>query len=142
MTEVAEMRTRLALAKSKHKTIWEVKEIAGGLLDIELLAQACALIGNILENDPKGQLTLAAKQGIITSQDALHLIETHSLLSQIQHISRLLVTGAFNIETLGKAGLSHILTATGFKDKVTLEAAMLSKTTDAETLILKYLSKN
>lgn len=141
MTEVVEMRTRLAQAKSKNKTIWEVKEIAGGLLDIELLAQACALIGNILDNDPKGQLTLAAEQGIITSQDALHLIETHSLLSQIQHISRLLVAGEFNIETLGKAGLSHILTATGFVDKVTLEAAMMSKTTDAEALILKYLSK-
>lgn len=141
MTEVSEMRDRLAQSKSKNRSVWEVKEIAGGLLDIELLAQACALIGHILENDPKGQLTQAAEYGLLDASDTAKLIETHSLLSQIQHISRLLVTGAFNIESLGTAGLAHILTATGFADKVTLEAAMMSKTRDAEAVILKYLSK-
>ncbi|MEH6360510.1 MAG: glutamine-synthetase adenylyltransferase, partial [Amylibacter sp.] len=141
LTEVSEMRDRLAQSKSKNKSVWEVKEIAGGLLDIELLAQACALIGNILENDPKGQLAQAAEYGLLDADDAAKLNETHSLLSQIQHISRLLVTGTFNIETLGKAGVSHILTATGFTDKVTLEVAMMSKTRDAEAIILKYLSK-
>lgn len=140
MDEVAEMRTRLARSKFKNKTIWEVKEIPGGLLDIELLAQACALICNIQENDPKGQLMLAADCGQITANDALHLIETHSLLSQIQHINRLLVSGTFNIDTLGEAGLSHILSVTGFDDRVTLEAAMVSKTSGAEVIILKYLS--
>jgi glutamate-ammonia-ligase adenylyltransferase len=138
--EVSEMRTRLAQSKSKSNTVWEVKEIPGGLLDIELLAQACALICNILENDPKGQITLAAKHGLLKPQDAAHLIETHFLLSQIQHTSRLLVTGAFDIDTLGKAGLSHMLTATGFTDRMTLEASLRSKTSDAETIILKYLS--
>ena len=138
--EVADMRKRLAQSKSKNITVWEVKVIPGGLLDIELLAQACALIGNILENDPKGQLKLAAKHGLLSPQDTAHLIDTHDLLSQIQHISRLLVTGAFDIKVLGKAGLSHILTATGFSDRVTLEAALASKTNDTEAIIMKYLS--
>jgi glutamate-ammonia-ligase adenylyltransferase len=139
-TGVVEMRARLAEAKSKDKTIWEVKEVAGGLLDIELLAQAYALIGHISENDPKGQLALAAENNLISSPDALHLIETHSLLTQVQHTSRLLVSGEFDIETLGEAGLSHILSATGFDDRTTLEAALVSKTADAEAMILKYLS--
>lgn len=138
--DVSEMRERLAETKSKDKSIWEVKEVAGGLLDIELLAQACALIGNFFENDPKGQLTLAADKGLIASPDALHLIETHSLLTQVQHTSRLLVSDEFDIETLGEAGLAHILSATDYHDRTTLEAALVSKTTDAEAIILKYLS--
>ncbi len=141
MSEVAQMRDRLAQSKSKDKTIWEVKEVAGGLLDIELLAQAFALIGNILENDPKGQLKLAVKHGLVETDDATTLIDTHTLLSQIQHISRLLVAGTIDIDALGQAGLSHILTVTGFTDKVTLEAEMMSKTKGAEAIIMKYLSK-
>jgi glutamate-ammonia-ligase adenylyltransferase len=117
-----------------------VKEVAGGLLDIELLAQAFALIGNILENDPKGQLKLAEKQGLLEADDATTLIETHTLLSQIQHISRLLVAGTIDIDALGQAGLNHILTATGFADKMTLETEMMSKTKGAEAVIMKYLS--
>ncbi len=140
LSEVTEMRERLAQSKSKNKTIWEVKDVPGGLLDIELLAQAYALIGNILENDPKGQLELAAKQGLLEIDDVEQLIVTHNLLSQIQHISRLLVSGTFDINTLGQAGLTHILTVTGYDDKMTLETAMMSKTKGAEAIILKYLS--
>ncbi len=140
MTELTVMRDRLAQSKSKNKTIWEVKEFPGGLLDIELLAQGCALIGNILLNEPKRQISAAAEQGLLEMDDAHALIETHNLLSQIQHISRLLVAGAFDIDALGQAGLSHILTVTGFVDKVTLEAEMMSKTKGAEAIILKYLS--
>ncbi len=140
LSEVTEMRERLAQSKSKNKTIWEVKDVPGGLLDIELLAQAYALIGNILENDPKGQLELAAKQGLLEIDDVAQLIVTHNLLSQIQHISRLLVSGTFDINTLGQAGLTHILTVTGYDDKMTLETAMMSKTRGAEAIILKYLS--
>jgi len=139
-SDVTEMRTRLAQSKSKNTTLWEVKEIPGGLLDIELLAQACALICNIMENNPKGQLSLAVDHGLLTAEDAKHLIDTHNLLSQVQHTGRLLVTGAFDIEVLGKASLSHILTATGFTDRVTLEAALRSKTGDAQEIIMKYLS--
>ncbi len=140
LTDVADMRQKLSETKSKDKSIWEVKEVKGGLLDIELLAQACALIGNILENDPKGQLALAAEAELLSSDDALILIETHSLLSQVQHISRLLVTGSFDVNTLSQSGLDHILSVTGFADNATLEAAMMSKTKDAERIILQYLS--
>ncbi len=139
-SDVTEMRARLAQSKSKNTTLWEVKEVPGGLLDIELLAQACALICNIMENNPKGQLSLAVDHGLLTAEDAKHLIDTHNLLSQVQHTGRLLVTGAFDIEALGKASLSHILTATGFTDRVTLEAALRSKTSDAQEIIMKYLS--
>ncbi|KAB7615887.1 glutamine-synthetase adenylyltransferase [Amylibacter sp. SFDW26] len=140
LADVADMRKKLGETKSKDKSIWEVKEVKGGLLDIELLAQACALIGNIVENDPKGQLVLAAEAGVLPSDDALTLIETHSLLSQVQHISRLLVTGSFDVNTLSQAGLDHILSVTGYDDNATLEAAMMSKTRDAEQVILQYLS--
>jgi hypothetical protein len=94
----------------------------------------------VLENDPKGQLTLAADQGAMMQEDAHYLIENHSLLTQIQHISRLLVAGEFDINALSKAGLSHILTATGYKEITALEDAMMSKTKDAEAIILKYLT--
>jgi [glutamine synthetase] adenylyltransferase / [glutamine synthetase]-adenylyl-L-tyrosine phosphorylase len=141
-SEVAKMRARLAENKSRDKSAWEVKEVPGGLLDIELLAQACALVCNILENEPKSQLSKVAELGVVSSDDALHLIRTHSLLSQVQHVSRLLVSGTFDIEDLGKAGLTHILAATGYADKKTLEAALMSKTEDAEAIILRYLSQN
>ncbi len=140
LTDVMDMRTRLAKSKSKDKSVWDVKQVAGGLLDIELLAQAMALIGHICENDPKGQLSHAAQSGLMKPEDALHLIETHSLLSQIQHISRLLVAGAFDIDALGGAGLKHILTATGFTDQKTLETTLMSKIKRAEKIILMYLS--
>jgi len=140
LRDVADMRHKLSQTKSKNKSIWEVKEVRGGLLDIELLAQAFTLIGNIVENAPQAQLALVADRGLIARNDALALIETHMLLSQIQHISRLLVTGRFDLSDLGQDSVDHILSVTEFADTATLEAAMKSKTKDAERIILQYLS--
>lgn len=137
--DVRDMRARLAQTKSGNTSFWDIKEIPGGLLDIELLAQTFALIGHIKANAPQDQLSAAAKQDLISKHEGLHLIITHKLLSQIQHICRLLLTGSPDIKTLGQAGRAHILKATGFSNQTALETDMKSKITKSETIIQKYL---
>jgi len=142
LQDISDMRQRLAKAKPKATTIWDIKEAPGGLLDIELLAQGLALLGGCTEMDPKAQLAQAAQNDLIPSDAALVLIKTHRLLGTIQHIGRLLVHGVFDIAKIGQAGMAHILSATGFKNRKALEETLNLKIRQSEQIIVSYLKAN
>ena len=103
--DVRDMRRRLADAKANKAGDWDVKDRAGGILDIELLAQMFCLLGAGKGAEPRQQLADAALDGVVSVQDSTVLSEVHKLLCSFQQAHRLLMDGAFDPNRLGHGGL-------------------------------------
>ncbi|MCP5072354.1 MAG: bifunctional [glutamine synthetase] adenylyltransferase/[glutamine synthetase]-adenylyl-L-tyrosine phosphorylase [Rhodobacteraceae bacterium] len=138
-SDVRDMRSRLAEAKSARAGDWDVKDRAGGLLDIELLAQMLTLLGKQSADEPKRQLDAAAQAALIDRSDADELIQAHQLFSAFQHAHRLLYDGAFDPNRLGRDGMDFVLSVTNYEHAEDIQAAIVQKTNAAEQIILRYL---
>lgn len=139
ISDVAEMRDRLAQSKSSTDDIWDVKSHKGGLLDIELVAQTSGLLGAGLSSVPQKQLEDAVRLGEISGKTGQVLIETHRLLANVQHISRLLVKGTFDPRHLGQGAEKHLLKSAKFDSLEDLERALAEGYEKCEAIIDAFL---
>ncbi len=136
--DVAEMRERIA-ANRKGVDVWDVKTGAGGLLEIELLAQTLALVSRATERHPKKQLSAAAAAEWINPSDLAVLTGTHDLLVQVQHVQRLLAEERFDMNKLGFGGQSVLLALTGRETLDELENHLHAGTSDCDRIIGRVL---
>lgn len=109
LEDVREMRAKLASAKAEKADLWEVKDRAGGLLDLELGAQTLALLAGGGDRSPRVQIEAAKK-------DAKDLVSGHRFLSAVQQAQRLLVDGTFDPDRLGQDGLNFLCAFTDLPD--------------------------
>ncbi len=92
LRDTADMRRRLT--EAQRETIpWEAKSGPGRLLDIDLAAAASTLIGNGWPRDPAHQL---ASADLFTAEEQAVLMETHTLLWNVQASARLLTGGTMD----------------------------------------------
>ena len=99
LAEVAEMRSRIAQAKAPAGP-WDAKIGPGRLQDIELLAQAGALLaGTTARHIPDG-LTAACTVGLIDKQEAETLKQAYTRCWALQCAGRLLSAEPLGEETL------------------------------------------
>ena len=112
--DVIDMRRRLSenTPIEKKESIWECRLGKGKLLDIELLAQAGALITNCTERDIGSQLMASSEKGLITADEYEELFTHYSLLRQIMQVARLTVEGNFSPETTGQGVIEILLQQT------------------------------
>lgn len=112
--DVIDMRRRLAenTPVEKKESVWECRLGKGKLLDIELLAQAGALITNCLERDIGSQLRTSSDRGLITTNEYEELLAHYFLLRQIMQVARLTVEGNFSPETTGQGVIEILLQQT------------------------------
>jgi glutamate-ammonia-ligase adenylyltransferase len=107
LQEVAEMRARLAAAKAADGT-WDAKNGPGRLQDIELLAQAGALLQGGSASQISSGLDAAAKSGIISGADTQILKEAYSICWALQSATRLLSAKVLRSDQLGQAGKAFL----------------------------------
>lgn len=126
--DVAEMRERL---RKEHGTddLWSPKHLAGGLVDIEFIAQYLQLRHaaenpDMLAGDTVSVLTRARADGLIDETLAADLIEAAGLWRNLQGILRLTVEGRFDAETAAPALKTVIARACGAVDFDTLVQTM------------------
>ncbi len=112
LKDVTEMRARLAEAKPL-KSGWEAKPGLGRLQDIELLAQALALLAGDSACKAHGQIAAGTRLGMLTQDEAQTLTETYDLLWQLQMASRLLADGPLDPDAIGEGGSALLLRLTG-----------------------------
>lgn len=111
--EVSEMRERIAQLKIEKSDNWPVKKPLGGVLDLELLAQALSLLDNGEHRRPLDQFRHALKQGAIREADAERLTTALNLFSKIEHLKRLLGVEHFNTNDLSDAAIALFIEVTG-----------------------------
>ena len=124
--DVADMRRAIAQEKGEDD-VWDLKLAAGGLVDIDFIAQYLQLVHasekpEILSVSTLQVLDNAARLGVLPQSDTEILRSATRLYHDLTQIIRLCVTGKFNPETSGE-NLLHVMSRAGdTPDFSTLEA--------------------
>jgi len=110
LRETAEMRARIAAAKQPGSVL-DAKIGAGRLQDIELFAQAGALISGETVRDVASGLAAAQSAGLLSAQDVTALNTAYARIWTLQSAERLISPDALDPETLGQAGQNLLVRA-------------------------------
>ena len=116
LVDVASMRARIE-TEMPAKSLWHLKQVRGGLTDIDFIAQYLQLRHakaqpRVLDPSTQGALAKLAEAGVIGGALATRLIETVTLLRALQNHLRLTVGEDFDEET-APAGLKAALAKAG-----------------------------
>jgi glutamate-ammonia-ligase adenylyltransferase len=114
--DVAEMRRAIALEKGEDD-VWDLKYVAGGIVDIDFIAQYLQLVHaadkpEILDVSTLQVLDNAARLGVLSHSAAEILRAAARLYHDLTQILRLCVSEKFRPETSGE-GLLRILARAG-----------------------------
>lgn len=126
LQEVAQMRTRLAAAKPP-KGVWDAKNGAGRMMDIELLSQAGALTSGSAARDVGAGLAGAVSAGWLPQEDADWLGDSYSLFWQVQSAARLLSAKPVSGGSIGEGGAGFLCRTTGFETLAALEQELTAR---------------
>ena len=141
--DVLEMRRAIAEEKGEND-IWDIKNAAGGMVDIEFIAQYLQLIHaaakpDILDVSTGQVLDNAARLGVLSQSDADILRAASRLYHDLTQIIRLCVTEKFKPETAGEDLLRVLTRAGDAPDFSSLEARVRETQSDVREVFLKLL---
>lgn len=144
LCSVAQMRARIAAAKAQNDP-WDPKLGRGRMQDIELFAQAGALVSGQLgagtsvsgtcARGVDAGLGQAAQLGWVTPPEAAHLVRTHALCWTIQVGARLISDAALDPDALGAGGCRFLTGLTETADIETLWSQLDQTTTRAAAIL-------
>ncbi len=124
--DVREMRQAIAQEKSEDAP-WDLKYAAGGLIDLEFIAQYLQLVHaaampDILDTSTAAVFDNAARLGVLSMEDAEVLRPATRLFHDLTQILRLCLAGPFDPSTAGAGLLGLLARAADVPDFATLEA--------------------
>jgi glutamate-ammonia-ligase adenylyltransferase len=124
--DVVEMRAAIAADKGDSDR-WDLKYVAGGLIDLEFLAQYLQLIHaadhpDILDTSTVRALNKAWRLGLVAPADAEVLRPAARLYHNLTQILRLCLAGRFDAKSAGPELLGLLVRAADVPDFATLEA--------------------
>ena len=141
--DVADMRRAIALEKGEDD-VWDLKLAAGGLVDIDFIAQYLQLVHaadkpEILSVSTLQVLDNAARLGVLPQAEAEMLRSATRLYHDLTQILRLCVTGKFNPETAGE-NLQRVMARAGdTPDFSTLEARVRETQAEVRRVFLEIV---
>jgi glutamate-ammonia-ligase adenylyltransferase len=126
--DVVEMRKAIATEKSDGER-WDLKYVAGGLIDIEFIAQYLQLVHaartpEILDTSTVHVLDKAWRLGLIAAEDAEVLRPAARLYHDLIQILRLCLPGAFDPREAAPGLLALLARAADVPDFARLDAYM------------------
>ena len=126
--ETRTMRALIAKEKGDSDS-WDLKLAAGGLIDIEFIAQYLQLAlarqhPDLLDVSTRKVLDSAGRKGLITPEQAEILIDAHRLYTNATQFMRLSVSGPFDPAKATAGVKRRIAAAINFPDFEALAAAL------------------
>ena len=142
-TDVADMRRAIALEKGE-KDVWDLKYAAGGLVDIDFIAQYLQLIHaahkpDILDVSTLQVLDNAARLGVLPQASVEILRSAGRLYHDLTQILRLCVTGKFKPDVAGDDLLRVMARAGDAPDFSSLEARVRETQTEVRRVFLEIV---
>jgi glutamate-ammonia-ligase adenylyltransferase len=127
--DVAEMRGAIAKEKSESNR-WDLKYAAGGLVDLEFIAQYLQLVNayrfpEILDTSTAGVLDKAWRFQLLPVEDAEVLRPAAQFYQNLTQILRLCLSGPFDPKDAGAGLLDLLARATDVPDFATLDATLI-----------------
>jgi glutamate-ammonia-ligase adenylyltransferase len=143
--DVVEMRSAIAKEKG-DKERWDLKYVAGGLIDIEFIAQYLQLIHahrlpDILDTSTARVLDKAWSLRVLTVEDAEILRPAVELYQDLTQILRLCLPGIFDPKTAGSGLLRLLARAADVPDFATLEATVIDTQAKVRESFVRILGK-
>ena len=139
LADVADMRARIAVTKVPEG-IWDAKIGPGRLQDIELMAQAGALLQGSAARDVDSGLDAACAAGVIDAQGAATLKTAYALVWALQSAARLLSPSVLSTDTLGQAGAQFLMRSLAADSLAELETRLQQSHAQADEIITNALS--
>jgi glutamate-ammonia-ligase adenylyltransferase len=126
---VRDMRAMIAQEKGESDP-WDLKLAAGGVIDIEFIAQYLVLRHgadhpDLLTPETAQTLANAGRLGLIPAADADRLVEAHRLYSTVVQMMRLTTEGAFDPGHIARGVLRRIAAAADCPDFSRLERQLV-----------------
>ena len=143
--DVIEMRGAIAKEKGDRDR-WDLKYVAGGLIDIEFIAQYLQLVHahdkrEILDTSTARVLDKAWRLRLLAVEDAEVLRPAVQLYQDVTQILRLCLPGAFDPKTAGPGLLRLLARAGDVPDFAALEATLTETQTRVRESFVRILGK-
>jgi glutamate-ammonia-ligase adenylyltransferase len=143
--DVVEMRATIAKEKGDADP-WELKYAAGGLIDIEFIAQYLQLVHaatlpDILDTSTARMLDRAAHAAVLEAEDAEVLRPAVSLFHGLTQILRLCLPGAFDPKSANAGVLALLARAADLPDFPALQAHVLETQRQVRESFVRILGK-
>ena len=143
--DVVEMRSAIAKEKG-DKERWDLKYVAGGLVDIEFIAQYLQLIHahrvpDILDTSTARVLDKAWSLRVLTAKDAEVLRPAVELYQDLTQILRLCLPGTFDPKAAGSGLLPLLARAGDVPDFAALEATVIDTQAKVRESFVRILGK-
>jgi len=143
--DVVEMRAAIAKEKGDRER-WDLKYVAGGLIDIEFIAQYLQLIyayqlPGILDTSTARVLDRAWALRVLPVQDAEILRPAVQLYQDLTQILRLCLPGTFDPKTAGPGLLRLLARAADVPDFATLDATLIDTQAKVRESFVRILGK-
>jgi glutamate-ammonia-ligase adenylyltransferase len=127
--DAVEMRRAIAAERGEEER-WDLKYAAGGLIDLEFIAQYLALVHavrkpEILDTHTGRLLEAAQTLGVLDAADGEILRSAFALYHDLTQILRLCLVGKFDPAAAGPGLLVLLTRAGGLPDFATLEAHLI-----------------
>ena len=139
-SDVSAMRAKLAVAKPGAGRL-EAKFGPGRLMDVELLAQTCALITGSPLRGVTAQIDAGVKGGVLSVSDQTTLMNAYTLCWPLQAAARLLSEPALDFAALGIGGRDFVLRETGMSGEAALLLQLGSVAAEAATVVTGILGQ-
>ena len=143
--DVVEMRAAIATEKGDSDR-WTLKYVAGGLVDLEFIAQYLQLVHaaekpEILDTATARVFEKAARLGVLAPEDADVLRPATRLYQNLTQILRLCLPGPFDPKVAGPGLLSLLARAADVPDFTTLEAHLAETQARVRASFVRILGK-
>ena len=118
--DVSAMRARVHAAKPAQG-VWDARNGAGRIMDIELAAQTVALMAGSPARSVERQIAAGAGR-YMPDSDAHSVLVAYRLLWRVHAAARLLTEAVLDMDSLGEGGRAFVLRETGAADPAALAA--------------------
>ena len=140
---VREMRALIAREKGETDP-WDLKLAAGGVIDVEFIAQFLALRhgaahAGVLAVEPAQVIANAGQLGLIPAGDSDRLVAAHRLYSTVTQMMRLTTEGPFDPDRTAKGVLRRIAAAADCPDFSRLERQLVETRRSVRAIFRRLL---
>ena len=137
--DVADMRARLL--QHKPGGGWEAKSGPGRMMDIELVAQTCALIAGDPARRAEAQLRAGLRAGLLSKEEEGSLATALRLLWRVQTTARLLEMPDPDPDRMAEGARGFILRECGAAEAAELAARLTELSSRADAIITAFLAR-
>src|SRR5262249_41076408 len=144
--DVVEMRGAIAQEKGDGNR-WDIKYVAGGLIDIEFIAQYLQLVyaaerPDILDTSTARVLDKAWRLGLLPTEDAEALRPAVRLYQNLTQVLRLCLQGPFDPKTAAPGLIGLLTRAADVPDFATLDAFLVETEAKVRKSFVRILGRS